>query len=712
MADPWNFVGESVTLGVPGGTVTLVEGSAFCISGRSGDMAPGSPQGLFFLDTRILSRLEMKVNGQAPEPLAASAPEPFSAVFVSRSRPRPGRADSALLIFRHRYIGRGLREDIRIRNFAEEASYCALEVAFDADFADLFEVKEGRASGGGHPDIVVLENGVLFRVRRGTSRRGVKVTFATPVRVVGNRASFEFVVPPRGEWTTCIEVASSIDDDEIAPRYQCGKPVGAATPVQRLDRWRRQTPILETDDEGLRQAVSRSLDDLGALRIFDPEFPERTVVAAGAPWFMTIFGRDSLITAWMALLADPDLALGVLQTLARFQGEEVDHRTEEEPGRILHEMRFGEASSLSLGGGKVYYGSADATPLFVMLLGELRRWGLAPHVVDQLLPYADRALGWVEKFGDRDGDGYVEYQRASDRGLINQGWKDSWDAIRFDDGSLARPPIALCEVQGYVYSAYVARYHFAQEQGDAPTAQKYHDKAMALKEAFNRDFWLDDRGYYALALDRDKRPVDALASNMGHCLWTGIIDPSKAPLVAARLMSPELFSGWGIRTLSTANAGFNPLSYHCGSVWPHDNALIASGLMRYGFVEEAHRVIRSLIAAGTGDGGRLPELFSGLERGEFPSVVSYPTSCSPQAWAAGSPLMFLRTILRLDPWVPHNKVWIAPVVPEGIRYLHVHRIPLHGARVSVEVEDGSVKVEGLPRELELITDPRAPLTAG
>jgi len=401
----------------------------------------------------------------------------------------------------------------------------------------------------------------------------------------------------------------------------------------------------------------------------------------------------------------------VLQTLARFQGEDVDPRHEEEPGRILHEMRFGDAASLSLGGGRVYYGTADATPLFVMLLGELRRWGLATEIVDQLLPHADRAMAWIEEFGDKDGDGYVEYQRSSDRGLYNQGWKDSWDGVRFANGDIARTPIALCEVQGYVYGAYLARMHFANEVGDTACVEKYRQKAVALKEAFNRDFWLEDKGWFAMGLDADKRPIDALASNMGHCLWTGIVDTDKAEAVAQRLLSDEMFTGWGIRTLASSMAGYNPISYHCGSVWPHDNALIASGLMRYGFIEEAQRVILAMLDAAMSQGGRLPELFSGLHRKEFPSVVSYPTSCSPQAWAAASPLLFLRTLLRLDPWIPHGKVWLAPCLPEQIGYLRIDRIPLAGRRVTVEVSDGNVKVEGLPPDLELVSVPRDPMTA-
>jgi glycogen debranching enzyme len=713
VAEGWNFTGESVALGSHDGIVTLVQGSAFCISGRSGDLVGGAAHGLFFRDSRFLSRFELRINGQSPEPLAATTSDPFSGVFVSRTRPRSGQADSTLLVLRHRYIGRGMREDLVIRNFADEPAYCAVEFVMDADFAHLFDVKEGRAGTDPDRELEVSEEGgaLVFRVRKGAFRRGAKVSFSQRAQIGTGRAMFEVIVPARSEWTTCTQLTPLIDGEPIEPRYPCGEPVSRATPVERMARWRKQMPAVHTNHEGLRRAVRHSAEDLGALRIFDPDFPERAVVAAGAPWFMTLFGRDSILTAWMALLVDPDLALGTLQTLARFQGTRVDPRRDEEPGKILHEMRFGEAASLSLGGGHVYYGSADATPLFVMLLGEMRRWGLAGEIVDQLMPHADRAMEWIEEYGDRDGDGYVEYQRASDRGLANQGWKDSWDGVRFADGEVAKPPIALCEVQGYVYGAYLARMHFATEQRDTATAERYRAKAAELKARFNRDFWLEDKGWYAIALDGRKRPVDSLASNMGHCLWTGIVDKDKAPLVAERLMSPEMFSGWGVRTLATTMGGYNPISYHCGSVWPHDNAIIAAGLMRYGFVEEAQRVVLAMLDAAHSQGGRLPELFTGMDRSEYPGVVGYPTSCQPQAWSAAAPLMFLRVLLRLDPWVPHGLVWVSPALPPEIRRLKVERIPLAGRRVEVLAEDGNVKVEGLPNEVRVITEPRDPLTA-
>jgi glycogen debranching enzyme len=710
MAEPWTADADA-PMDAPEGIVTLVEGSAFCISDQSGDVRAGTPQGLIFQDTRFLSRFELRIDGELPEPLSATKRTPFSCRFLLRVRPGAGVADSSVLIHRDRYIGRGLREDVAIVNLGESSLRCRLELTAEADFASVFAVKEDRDLP--NPKDIVVEAGareLRFASRRNGSGRGVRVTFSQPATMDGRTATFDVLVPPRSTWTTCVQVTPRIDSGEIEPRHLCGRAVDESTPEERLRRWRQTVPVVATNHESLQTLLARSADDLGALRIFDPEFPDRTVIAAGAPWFMTLFGRDSLLTAWMALIVDPDLALGVLQTLARFQGTKVDPETEEEPGRILHEMRFGEASSLSFGGGFVYYGSVDATPLFVMLLGELRRWGLARSIVDSLLPNAERALAWIEEFGDRDGDGYVEYQRATEHGLVNQGWKDSWDAIRFADGRLADTPIALCEVQAYVYGAYLARAHFADEVDDAVTAARFRKKAANLKAAFNRDFWVEEHGWFAMGLDRDKKPIDALASNMGQCLWTGIVEQEKAERIADRLLEPELFSGWGVRTLASSMRGYNPVSYHNGSVWPHDNAIIAAGLMRYGFVPHAHRVMRAVVRAGLAGGGRLPELFAGLSRSEFPVPVSYPTSCSPQAWAAATPLLFLRTILRFDPWVPHGKVWVAPTLPREMTNLRVDRIPLAGSRVSITVEGDEVMVEGLPGTVEAVLEPRHPLT--
>src|SRR3954453_23538786 len=626
MPEPWT-TSASASIGADG-IVTLVEGSAFCISSRSGEIDPARPQGLFFRDTRFVSELRCTLNGVTPEPLAATAPDPFSGVFVLRGHPSKGHADSHLVLFRRRYVARGMREDLEIENYGEEAAFCSIELLVDADFADLFEVKEGRVHKHGQLDVTNDGSRLSFNYKRQTFVRATHVDFSGSPRIHENHVVYETVVPPRGRWTACIEVTPVIGELVVTPRYQCGQPVERSTPVARLEEWQARMPVVTSDDDQFRALLDRSTQDLAGLRIFDPEFPDRAVVAAGAPWFMTLFGRDSLITSWMTMLVDPDLALGTLQTLARFQGQNVDPRTEEEPGRILHEMRFGETASLALGGGRLYYGTVAATPLFVMLVGELSRWGNRREEVDALLPAADRALDWIFEHGDKDGDGYVEYQRTTDHGLQNQGWKDSWDSMRFADGTLATTPIALCEVQGYVYAALVARSHCATEAGDHGLVTKLRKQATELKRRFNDDFWVDndDGGYFALGLDRDKRKIDGLGSNMGHCLWTGIVDEEKAPFVARTLLSEPMFSGWGIRTLSKETEGYNPVSYHCGGVWPHDNAICAAGLMRYGFVDESHRVMRGLVDASPWFGDLLPELFSGMDRGALGFPVSYPTS--------------------------------------------------------------------------------------
>jgi glycogen debranching enzyme len=470
--------------------------------------------------------------------------------------------------------------------------------------------------------------------------------------------------------------------------YPRGQPVEHAVPARRLQQWRRTAPQVTTPDQDLAAVLHRSVEDVGALHIFDPAHPGRPVVAAGAPWFMALFGRDSLLTSWMLLPWDDSLAAGTLQTLADRQGRAIDPATEEEPGRILHEVRFGPAASLALGGRSTYYGTVDATPLFVMLLGELRRWGRGGELARDLLPHADRALEWMQRYGDADGDGFIEYSRKTPAGLVNQGWKDSWDGINFADGTIAEPPIALAEVQGYAYAAYRARAAFCRETGDWPGARHWAAEAARIKRAFNQAFWLPDKGWYAVALDRDKRPVDALTSNIGHCLWTGIADTDKAAAVADHLLSADMFSGWGIRTLAASMTAYNPMSYHNGAVWPHDNALCAAGLMRYGFTAHAQQVAEAVFDTAAQFGNRLPELFCGFPRDDYLAPIPYPTACSPQAWAAAAPLQMLATLLRIAPRPGAARLQCAPAVPARYLPLQVAGLRLASSRVTIDVHQG------------------------
>jgi glycogen debranching enzyme len=691
--------------------VTLVEGSSFCISGPSGDInADGGTNGAFYQDTRVVSRWILRINGALREPLVAHRPDAYEATFVGRARWPDGRFDSPLVVRQERHVGPGLQDDITLENYSSEDVDCEIELLVDADQADLFDVKGGRPPRGSEVSRSANAGELLFEAVRNGQRRGTAIR-AAGAEIAPESMRFRAHIPARGKWSTSVIVVPLINGQApSAPFTEAGLPrhrVG----VQRQLAWEENVPRLSLADRAIEATLERSQTDLGLLRIFDPEHPDRVAVAAGAPWFMALFGRDSLLSSYMAMLVDSTLAAGTLQTLAALQGTKVDNASEEQPGRIPHEVRLGVTAGLSLGG-TAYYGTVDATPLFVSVLGELSRWGLSDDVIDALLPHADRALEWIEKYGDRDGDGFVEYLRPNPHGLVNQGWKDSWDGINFADGRMAEPPIALCEVQGYVYSAYVARSRLAGSAGDTETEQHWAERAASLKKAFNEKFWLPDRGYFALALDKDKKPVDSCTSNMGHCLWVGIVDEDKAPQVVERLMSPKMFTGWGIRTLATDMAAYNPVSYHNGSVWPHDSAIVATGLMRYGYVAEAKRVARGIFDAAAHFDGQLPELFCGFDRSEYSGPVPYPTACSPQAWAAAAPIQLARILLRFDPDFTRGVVHLAPILAEEKGNFRADNVRLGHARISITATRTEGNIEGLPPELKLLKEPRPPLDEG
>jgi glycogen debranching enzyme len=693
----WNM---DTTGSVGSDAVTTVEGSSFCISAGNGDLDPELAHGVFYQDTRILSRWNLLVNNNVVEALSAVTPEPYWAIFTGRVPQTDGAADRPMVMERDRQVGDGIRETLTLRNYSSEPASCSIKVAVEADFADLFEVKAGRKTRHLRP--AHRPEGDRLTISGRQNRRVLALDVRAPGADVNRHGLlYKVTVPAKGSWSATIVVTPSSDGTEPAGKFSAHTPQHETEPARRHRSWGSAAPVISMENPVLENILRQSQRDLGSLRISDPDHPERTVIAAGAPWFMALFGRDAILTSLMALPVNPAIALGTLQTLAEHQGARTNPLTEEQPGRILHELRLGSSAALSLGGDIAYYGTADATPLFVRLLGEVSRWGLEPQAVQALLPHADRALDWIRNIGDRDGDGFVEYERTSRHGLLNQGWKDSYDGINFADGTLAEPPIALCEVQGYVYSAYLSRALLALDAGDTALAAMWGDHAAELKEAFNRRFWMPGRGYFAVALDRDKRPVDACASNMGHCLWSGIVDDDKAPLVARRLMAPDMFSGWGIRTLASTMGAFNPVSYHNGSVWPHDNALIAAGLMRYGFVEEAQQVAMAIFAAAEAFGGRLPELFCGFQREPGRAPVAYPSSCSPQAWASAAPIHLIRTLLRFDPDVSAGGLWLSPAFPDGFGYLRKEQVPLAGDRLTIEVSENIPTVTGLPPSIEL-----------
>jgi glycogen debranching enzyme len=694
---PWNPAAEPAALGSPGSYVMIVEGQSFCLADGVGDIHRDTPHGLFIGDVRVLSRFVLLLDDVPLDALEHHLVDASSVEYVGRSRAQHATVPP-LVVVRRRSVLAGLREEIELRNYASSAASVMVRLVFDADFAELFAVKEHRAERRGEHELRVLDNAVAYDWRhRGAERR--VVVEARGHDAVARPGSMQWAVriPPRGSWAVSVDVGLQMG--ALHEPMTDGRAPATRRPPEP---WSGRDFRCAGGYGPLDRAVRRSLVDLDALRLHDPAGEARPVIAAGAPWFMTLFGRDALIAAWMALPVDPSLALGVLEAIARHQGTENDPETEEQPGRVLHEMRWGSASSLSLGGGLVYYGTADATPLFVMLLGELVRWGgIDEASLRALVPHADAALAWIEGPGDLDGDGYVEYHCPTSHGLRNQGWKDSWDGVRFADGRVAEPPIALCEVQAYAIAALRARAVVARRLGDEATASRCDRAARERMRRFTRDFVLDD-GRLAFGLDRDKRHIDATVSNAGHALWCGALEEHAVAGVAAALLSPAMWSGWGVRTMASDAGGYDPMSYHCGSVWPHDNAIVAAGLARSGFATAAGRIIDAQLDVADRDEGRLPELLSGLSRDDIAVPVRFPTSCAPQAWAAASPLLHLRTMLGFEPDLTEGVVHVRPNLPE-----HYGEVVISGWRigewsVTLRADGHRCRIEGLPPEVRVV----------
>src|SRR4051794_19957190 len=518
---------------------------------------------------------------------------------------------------------------------------------------------------------------------RGTFRRTTTVSSTEPAEVDEHGLQFSARIDPHGSWTTELHVVRAI----LGPggRRRAGGQ-GAGDGARRelledLKGWVARAPRLACDWEPLTTTYRRSLVDLAALRFAPVIADTRSLPAAGLPWFMTMFGRDSILTSLQALPFTPELATTTLRVLGDWQGSRIDDFRDEDPGRILHEMRYGELTAFEERPHSPYYGCADATPLFVVLLDEHERWTGDRKLVRDLEFEARAALAWIDDYADLQGNGYISYRRRNEEtGLENQCWKDSWDSISYRDGRLPGFPRATCELQGYAYDAKVRGARLAREiWKDDELAARLEREAADLKRRFNRDFWVSDGGYFALALDQKGGQVDALTSNNGHLLWSGIVDKSKAHRVVEHLLGPGLFSGWGVRTMAEGEGRYNPIGYHVGTVWPFDNSFIAWGLRRYGFKAEAARIAGGILDAAEFFDGRLPEAFGGYEREVTRYPVQYPTACSPQAWSTGTPLLLLRTMLGLEPLGDH--LVVDPALPLGIGNLQLLDIPGRWGRI-------------------------------
>jgi glycogen debranching enzyme len=640
-------------------SVSIVEHTSFAVSDRAGDILPGSYHGFFVADTRFLSRFVLRLDGRRVDPLASGGDEKLGArTFYGANRRLPSAGASTITVFRDRSVGPHLNERIRLISYNMEPVTIEVGIEVAVDFADIFEVR-GRRRLSRNIDVRHRARAIRFVYDHEGYRRATTVAFDRPVQAADGRAVVEARLEHGRPWDMLVRV-----EPTLAHRRGT-RPPGPPRRVhpRRVRDWQAGLPELHTTDGRLTRAWRRAVRDMASLLLTAPA--RRFIPAAGLPWFLAIFGRDSAITSMQSLILGPAIPIGTLRQLAVFQGRHADAWREEEPGKIPHEVRRGELATLGSVPFGRYYGSVDATPLYLMLFAEVarrsgwlearRRRGQTPGELAAVIPHAEAALGWIESRADEDG--LVWYGPARRGGIRNQAWKDSADSMRFADGSIAEVPIAAVEVQGYVVRARrgMAEVLDALGRGDEAAAQR--GAADRLADTIDERFWMPAEGTYALGLDHDGRQIDAVASNAGHLLWAEAIRPERAESVAARLMADDMFTGWGIRTLSSRNPGYNPVGYHTGSVWPHDTSLIAVGMARAGLHDAAQFLFDALLDAAEADpAGRLPELFAGFDRRSTPDLVPYPTACAPQAWATGAIFAAVSVILgvpegdRLPAW--------------------------------------------------------------
>jgi glycogen debranching enzyme len=660
--------------------VTTLHGATFLVSDEQGDVAasPDDPAGLFHADMRHLSRWTLLVDGRTPQGISCDGRTPFAGRFwlvpgeFDHERPAP------VSIVRSRVVCGSLHERLTLHNHSGERRTLTVELRAEADFADLFEIrlfamaKKGRTYRRAEGDTLVLG------YRRENFVRETVISANLPADVRDGGLHFTIEVNAGGHVDLDVTVHPVAGDGGAGHGCRDDIDVCRARLAADHSAWIAAAPRLTSDWRDLERCYEQSVGDLAALRFTGPADPDLVLPAAGLPWFMTLFGRDSALTAFFALPFLPGLAAATLRALAAAQGQKVDDFGEEDPGKILHEQRFGEFAHFGDVPHSCYYGSVDSTPLFLILLEEYVRWTGDVALARELEPHARAALTWLEEYGDRDRDGYVDYERRNpERGLLNQCWKDSPTSIRFADGGTAVGRIAICEAQGYAYDARRRCARLARDVwGDTAFADELDRAADALRERFNRDFWLADRGYFALARDGEGRLVDSLTSNIGHLLWSGIVDEDKAARVVAHLMGPRLSSGWGVRTMAVGDGAYNPIEYHNGTVWPHDTAIVAAGLARYGFRRAATRLIEQLVESAAAFGHRPPEVFAGYERDAVGGPAEYPTACSPQAWSSAAFLLAVRLLLGLEPGrEPGREPWktavAEPFLPAGVEEIRL-----------------------------------------
>jgi glycogen debranching enzyme len=667
--------------------IAIHHASTVLVTEPNGEMVWPSDRGLYLLDTRLISAWAVQANGESWELLNGGAVRHDTAriyltnrEFLTEDGSVPARTLSLVL---SRHIDGGLHEDLDITNHGPAAVRFNLEVLIRSDFADVFDVKANRNVRRGHISSRWLEGRTLTTTYRNEDfvrAVAIDVQSAGNSAVYANgRLSFEVAVEPAQSWHTCL-LYTFIAGDQVF-----SAPLPHASGQVIAEHWRESVATIRTSNEEFYRMYRQAIDDMGALRLpVQGANGEVSVPAAGLPWFMAPFGRDSLIASLQNIIVWPEFAKGALDVLGHWQSTSRDPARDAEPGKIMHELRYGELAHFNLIRHTPYYGTADATPLYLITLHAAWKATGDRSLLTTYLPNAEAALRWIDEEGDRDGDLFQEYQRQTEGGYENMCWKDSGDSMTWPDGTLVQGPKAVCELQGYVYDAWQRMAEIFDFLGRPGRADGLREKAAALFRKFNDVFWIEELGFYAYLLDGDKRKVPTIASNAGHLLWSGIVPPERAPLVVARLMAPEMNTGWGIRTLSNQHAAYNPYSYQDGSVWPHDNSLIALGFKRYGFAADVAAVARGISeAASHFESNQLPELYAGIDRAGSPFPVQYLGANVPQAWAAGSVFALLQAILGIEQDAPNQRLWIDPALPPWLPDVTLQNIPLGSERFTL-----------------------------
>jgi glycogen debranching enzyme len=655
--------------------ISIHQGQTVLVTEADGRIVWPSDKGLYFLDTRVISSWSLFANGVPWELLNGGAVTYFGArifqtnrAFVTENGPIEARTLGLTL---SRHIEGGMHEDIDISNDSGKRVRFNLEIAVRGDFADIFEVKNNRIVRRGRIATSWSEAHQQARLtyrNRDFSREVLITTKPTGAKSVyaNGRINFDISLGPAETWHCCVLYDLFDGQTKHASPRDCIGESHQSKHAESLEEWQRTVLKIRTSNEEFYRCFTQGVADMAALRLPIRGTDHMVFVpAAGLPWFVALFGRDSLIVSLQTMLVYPDFARGALDVLGAYQAQERDDYRDAEPGKILHELRYGELAHFRLIPHTPYYGTSDATPLYLVALHFAWRATGDRGLIEKHLSTAEGCLAWIDDYGDRDGDGLQEYQTRSSAGYENTGWKDSGDAVMYEDGTLVKGPKALCELQGYVYDAWLRMAEIYDEIGGHDRAKHLREKAAALFQKFNELFWNEELGFYAYTLDGDKKPVFSIASNPGHCLWSGIVRKDRAARVVARLMQPDMWSGWGIRTLSALHKSFNPYNYQTGAVWPHDNAIIAFGFRRYGFAAEAAAVARSISGAASHFLlNELPELYAGLQREDLSFPVQYIGANVPQAWAAGTPFVLLQALLGIVPDAPRGRLYVDPALPD------------------------------------------------